>query len=222
MYGFISSIISTVYSWLSERLYHELSWAYDFISWIVSLGRWDSIRKLSLNYLVGEKILEIGYGTGELLSKMDTEKYTVYGLEISNSMRSQARKKFGQQGKDIPCIGADARYLPLADSTIDTVISTFPSGYILKQNTWTEVSRVLKDPAVEKGTIGGRFIIVGVIVYLRIPARRKPSKQPTRQDQFLSLGEEFANSANLKLQVIYWPVGIFEVPVLIADKYGYN
>ena len=31
------------YIWLTERLYHELAWTYDPVSWLVSLGQWDSV-----------------------------------------------------------------------------------------------------------------------------------------------------------------------------------
>jgi hypothetical protein len=38
----------SLYLWLAERLYHELAWAYDGISWLVSLGAWSryAIEKL--------------------------------------------------------------------------------------------------------------------------------------------------------------------------------
>lgn len=56
------------YYWLAERLYNELAWAYDPVSWLVSLGQWDVWRKGALDYLTGKRILEIGFGTGELRS----------------------------------------------------------------------------------------------------------------------------------------------------------
>jgi len=32
--------VGRLYVWATERLYQELAWAYDGVSWLVSLGHW--------------------------------------------------------------------------------------------------------------------------------------------------------------------------------------
>lgn len=218
----LAKLLSRSYTWLTERLYHEFAWAYDLVSWIVSFGKWDAIRKLALAHLSGGKILEIGYGTGELLLSIDTSRHNLYGLEFSSSMRKQARKKQISRKKEIPCIGGEAGFLPLADSSIDTIVSTFPSGYILEQSTWSEASRVLQNPTEESGGSGGQFVIVGIVVFIRSRDRSKPLVRKEMGGGVIARCERLAEAARLKPRLIYYTIGIFEVPVLIAEKYRYN
>lgn len=218
----LSKHLSRVYLWLAERLYYEFAWAYDLVSWIVTLGKWDAIRKLALGHLSGRKILEIGYGTGELLLNIDPAQHTLYGLELSPAMMRQAKQKLLRHKIDVACIGGDARCLPLADSSIDTIISTIPSGYILEASTWSEAGRVLRNPVAEIGNYGGRFIMVGIVLFFRSRGGGKMQDRLGRGDEILALCEKLAENADMKPRIIFYSVGFFEIPVLIADKYIYN
>ncbi len=62
--------LGRLYLWATHRLYNELAWSYDLAAWIVSAGRWDRWRRMALDYVTQQPVLEVGFGTGELLLAM--------------------------------------------------------------------------------------------------------------------------------------------------------
>jgi ubiquinone/menaquinone biosynthesis C-methylase UbiE len=158
-----TSPFSQTYAWLTERLYNELAWAYDPISWVVSGGKWASWRKEVLTHIAGERVLELGFGTGELLLAMHRCGFTVYGLELSQAMHKITTRKLQQHGiVIIPRVRAVAQHLPYPSNSFDTVVATFPTGYVFDPDTFTEVRRVLRSPHADSNVTGGRFVIVGL------------------------------------------------------------
>jgi ubiquinone/menaquinone biosynthesis C-methylase UbiE len=157
------SLFSQTYGWLTERLDNELAWAYDPISRIVSGGKWAGWRNEILPHIIGKQVLELGFGTGELLIVLHRCGFTAYGLELSQAMHKITTRKLQQQGMVmIPRVRALAQHLPYPSNSFDTVVATFPSGYVFDPNTLTEVKRVLRSSHVEGGVTSGRFIIVGL------------------------------------------------------------
>jgi ubiquinone/menaquinone biosynthesis C-methylase UbiE len=63
-------MIRSLYLWACERLYHELAPEYDLISRLVSAGAWPAWRRSVLPHLRGDRLLELGFGTGELLAEL--------------------------------------------------------------------------------------------------------------------------------------------------------
>jgi len=131
-----------------SRLYNEFAWAYDGVSYLVSRGEWRRWQLAALPRLRGTRILEIGFGTGDLLSEMTSQGYLCYGMERSPSMLKIAQRK----GVRPPLCRARAQDMPFQDAVFDSLVSTFPSSFILDPGAQREMVRVLAP--------GGRLVVV--------------------------------------------------------------
>ena len=148
--------LGRLYFWAANRLYNEFSWTYDIVSWLVSFGRWASWRRAVMGYLWGDRILEIGFGTGELLLEMSREGYNVFGLDRSSKMHRITERKLTRRGIHLPRVQGEAQALPFAHHSFDTIVSTFPAEFILEAKTLMEVARLLSPLQAS------RFVIVGL------------------------------------------------------------
>ncbi len=130
--------------WLFHRLYRELAWSYDLIAWLVSAGHWRRWVLAALPELRGS-VLELGCGPGYLQQAL-AARPAVVGIDASPQMLARAARFSRRLAR------ADARQLPFASASFDTVCATFPAEYILDPATHAEIRRVLKP--------GGRLVIV--------------------------------------------------------------
>jgi ubiquinone/menaquinone biosynthesis C-methylase UbiE len=146
--------ISTLYTFLYRQLYTRFAWAYDGVSWLVSLGRWDSWRRVALDFVTGESVLEVGFGTGELLAEMAARGMAVTGLEASAAMHNITTRKLTAQRVSARRVQGLAQRLPFADTSFDTIVATFPAGFITGLESHREFARVLRP--------GGRLVLVDV------------------------------------------------------------
>lgn len=151
--------INKFYLWATEQLYHRFAWAYDLVAWLVSFGNWSNWRRDALKYLQPGKVLEIGFGTGALLSEMTVMGYEAYGLEPSPEMLKAAQRKSKSERISLKVVQADAKKIPFSERTFKNLISTFPSNYIFDEDTLMEIGRVL--------TSDGRVVITGFGVKFR-------------------------------------------------------
>ncbi|HRW48083.1 MAG: class I SAM-dependent methyltransferase [Caldilinea sp.] len=147
------NLLAQAYAWACEQIYHDLAWAYDAISWGVSGGAWGDWRTLALEAATG-RILELGFGTGELIAAALEQCRPIVGLERSPQMQAIALAKLRRARLPVPLAQGSALALPFAAGSFDTVIATFPAGYIVEPATLAECARVL--------VVGGRLIIAGV------------------------------------------------------------
>ncbi len=106
--------------------------------------------------LQGKRVLEIGCGTGSLLKVLLERNYKAYGLDASPAMLKQARKKLELAGFKGRLVQAKVQHLPFPDNSFETVVSTFPTGYIMSLESLTEIQRVLYP--------GGRLVIVDTAI----------------------------------------------------------
>ncbi len=133
-------------------LYNELAWTYDLVSWVVSLGAWRDWQLAALPFVQGTNVLEIAHGPGHMLLAMKRAGFNVIGLDLSAHMSQQAHRRLQKANLSLPLLRGIAQMLPLADRTFDTVLTTFPTDFVLETETLTAVHRVLKS--------NGRFVIV--------------------------------------------------------------
>jgi len=162
-----------LYRWACQRLYDELAWTYDLIAWLVSCGRWSQWRRAALAPLLTNqsaeqpRILELGFGTGELLVELAQRTNAVYGLELSSAMQQVTSLKLQRHGVAVPRVQAEAPQLPFANESFAGIVATFPTDYILKPATLQECARLLTPASPQNGLAAGRLVIVGLWVTLR-------------------------------------------------------
>jgi ubiquinone/menaquinone biosynthesis C-methylase UbiE len=133
-------------------LYQELAWCYDAVAWLVSFGQWRSWERTALPRLAGEKILELGHGPGHLVIDLIEHGYSPVGLDVSPQMGQLAKRRLRRVGQGVTIVRGRAERLPFPDRAFDSVISTFPTKFIVESDTLSEVSRVLSSD--------GRLVVV--------------------------------------------------------------
>ena len=206
-----------LYGWACERLYAELAWSYDWVSWLVSFGYWDRWRTLALDYLHGERVLEIGFGTGALLPRLAQQTALTVGLELSSAMQQQTARNLTRQSLRLPRVQARAQAMPFANGTFDTVLATFPAPYILHPTTLQECVRLLAPPTPINR--GGRLVIVGLWVTLQDARwqRRMPFfyGHPSQEAQQRLI--QLLQTAGLRATLEERAVGFAQVSVVVAE-----
>ncbi|NPV06795.1 MAG: methyltransferase domain-containing protein [Anaerolineae bacterium] len=207
------------YLWATERLYHEFAWAYDAVSALVSLGRWNSWRNLALEHVRGPRVLELGFGTGALLVEMARRGLMPVGLERSAQMQRAAARRLRRAGLQVARVRADAAAMPFADGLFDSAVSTFPSGYVLQPTVLAEVARVLQPPS-EGRPDRPRLVIGGLLVEVKSPllARLPWLAAPGSADRLLQRLDERARAAGFVCRVVRHRAGGATVPVFLLEK----
>lgn len=137
-----------------KLLYHQFAWGYDLVSTIVSAGRWRTWVVSVLPNLNGPLVLEIGHGPGHLLAELGDRGTRVVGLDESWSMSRLAFLRLVSLELSRLLVNGYAQFLPFRNNTFNTVVSTFPSEYILDTRSLSEVLRVLVP--------GGKLIILPI------------------------------------------------------------
>jgi len=135
-----------------RRFYNEFAWTYDVVSRIVSRGKWHDWQRAALPELRGNRVLEIAFGTGNLLWDMTVKEYQCVGVELSSYMARITAGKFRRREHEAPICRARAQELPFPDTAFDSLVVTFPDYFILDPLAQEEMVRVLMP--------GGRLIIV--------------------------------------------------------------
>lgn len=200
------------YGWGTHQLYNKLAFVYDPVASLVSGGRWDAWRRLALDYVDGVDILEVGFGTGELLMALAGAGRRVVGAELSAAMHRVTARKLARRGLSIPRLRASTTALPFASGAFDSVVSTFPADYILQPATLAEVARVLRST--------GRLVIVGLIVELPPSPFRPLSWLPTSTGRLWAYLAQLAGDAGLKTTVYWHEDPPARVPVVVAERMG--
>jgi ubiquinone/menaquinone biosynthesis C-methylase UbiE len=212
--------LARLYIWATYRLYHEFAWAYDLAAWIVSLGRWSGWRLRALDHVTGDRVLEMGFGTGALLVEMAQRGLRAVGLEVSPEMQRTAGRKLAHHSLSVPRVRALTQAMPFAAGTFDSIISTFPAAYILDPTTLAEVARLLRGPGPQQGIAAGRLIVVGMVVAFESrPVQRAQSLLfGTPEEHVVERFERIAAEVGLRLQVVEQEGARVRVPVIIAEK----
>lgn len=207
-----------LYGWAAERLYYELAWAYDLVAWVVSLGRWSAWRLTALDHVVGDRVLEVGFGTGALLIEMKRRGLAAWGLDLSPAMHRVTARKMARHGVWTPRVCGRTQAMPYASGSFDTIVSTFPAAYIVDPGTMREVGRLLVRPGTTAHTPGGRLVIVGVCVTTESSLLRRLLRPVYGgpADDILPIIERVAAPAGLKVIEVRREGGIVQAPAYIV------
>ena len=224
-----------LYTWACQRLYHELAWAYELVSWLISIGRWPAWRALAMDYVpAGSRVLEVGFGTGKLLRAMAAHGDQVCGIDPSPAMqRIAARQLRHVQTPARPGLPASAHLparvrgraqsLPFPDGCFEAVVAMFPADFVLAETAVLEFARVLRPAAPlaygpDAGS-GGRLVIVGLAVSLTAPvARVLPFFYGQPAPALLERWMATLREAGLRPCPVLRPDGIALVLVVVAEK----
>jgi ubiquinone/menaquinone biosynthesis C-methylase UbiE len=124
-------------------LYNELAWTYDWVSWFVSQGHWRRWQQAAIPRLRGPRVLEVACGTGDLLLDLTAAGFACFGVDLSPQMVRIASKKLRRCGVSMALCRARAQALPFRSEVFDSVVLTFPPGFVREPRVLAEFRRVL-------------------------------------------------------------------------------
>ena len=118
----------------------------------------DELLKSKLGNFSNKKILNIGCGVGRLEEFMSKDFEEVYGVDISEVMVEQSRKRLSDK-KNVKFFATDGVSLPFEDGFFDLIFSYIvfqhmPNKDVVESN-FKEISRTLKEDAIAKIQIRG-------------------------------------------------------------------
>lgn len=138
----------------TDKMNKQYNWMAKFYSFFIMVFPfWKKWIKRVIPHIEGEKILEVSFGNGYLMSQYASEKYEVFGIDYNEKMVRIARGKMHSKGSEIHLLKGNVEEMPFPDNSFDTVINTMAlSGYPDGNKAIGEMRRVLKP--------GGRLLLV--------------------------------------------------------------
>ncbi len=140
----LASLYRQLLRWAFARFYREFAWTYDVVAAVVSRGLWSRWIVAAVPQLQGDRVLELGSGTGYLQQALHRQRIAAVGLDASPQMLRLARRKTDRAGSNALLLRGYAQHLPFATATFSDVVATFPAEYILDPATFSEIWRVLR------------------------------------------------------------------------------
>ncbi len=109
-------------------------------------------------------ILDVGCGTGRYVLELARREYKVVGVDLSESLLEQGRKKARAENLDVTFIAGDARALDFK-AQFDVALSICEGAFSLMETDEMDLlilknmARALKKPAPDDGKSGGKLIL---------------------------------------------------------------
>jgi len=131
----------------TDKMNEEYNWmakGYDAFMFIFPL--WKKWIKKVIPHIKGEKVLEVSFGSGYLMTKYASRQLDIYGIDYNEKMLKITSDKMLKINIKANLSQGNVERLPFADNTFDTVINTMAfTGYPNGEKAMSELKRVLKD-----------------------------------------------------------------------------
>lgn len=200
-------------------LYNELAFTYDVVSQVVSMGQWRCWQRTVFRHmpLVGSTpVLELAHGTGDLQLDLHERGYGAVGLDLSAYMGRLTDRKLQNKGVRGQLVRGKGQRLPFADDSFPAVVCTFPTPFILAEDTLTELWRVLQPAGklivVMSGLLTGDSLPETVIEGLYAATGQRNGVSEGIMERFAQVGFE--------AQMVQEPCTGSVVILIIAEKKG--
>ena len=108
----------------TRKRYNRIAPVYDFMESLIERSRYSGWRQLLWSKVEGNKILEVGVGTGKNFPFYPAGK-DITAIDFSEKMLDRAREKAKKQDIEIALRQMDVQNLSFEDDTFDTIVSTF-------------------------------------------------------------------------------------------------
>jgi ubiquinone/menaquinone biosynthesis C-methylase UbiE len=143
-----------------DDFYSQFAGAY---AWAVKyLPVWKTWLRTTLPHIEGERVLEVSFGTGYLLSQYGARHHCI-GLDYNARMVATAGTHLQEDGLKVPLVQGDVAHLPFPDASFDCLVNTMAfSGYPDGAAAMGELRRVLRDD--------GRLVMLDIAY----PKRKRP------------------------------------------------
>jgi len=145
------SIIQPNYTDKMNKEYNWMAKGYDAFMTIFPL--WKKWIKKIIPHIKGNKLLEVSFGSGYLMTQYASDKYEIYGIDYNEKMLEITTNKMKKLNIEARLTQSNVEKLPFPDNTFDTVINTMAfTGYPNGEKAMSELKRVLKR--------GGKLLLV--------------------------------------------------------------
>jgi ubiquinone/menaquinone biosynthesis C-methylase UbiE len=135
-----------------DNFYTSTAGLYNFA--VKVLPFWKRWLNLALPYIRGNRVIEVSFGTGYLMTKFSGD-FETYGIDYNLRMIEVARQNLKNKGMSANLQQGDVEHLPYNDSSFDTIVNTMSfTGYPDSVCAIMEMNRVLRP--------GGRLILIDI------------------------------------------------------------
>jgi ubiquinone/menaquinone biosynthesis C-methylase UbiE len=136
-------------------LYERLASLYNAIDWLTFGAWWHLVRRALDVVPENQRVLEVGFGPGKLLTEMARQSDLCVGVDLAWGMCHTAQRRARKHQVAAHIVRGSGFELPFASDTFDVVVSTFAlSGLPDGENVLREMARVTIS--------GGRVVLVDI------------------------------------------------------------
>jgi phosphatidylethanolamine/phosphatidyl-N-methylethanolamine N-methyltransferase len=116
--------MDTKSSEVTRKRYNRIATVYDFMEGLTEKSRYSGWRALLWSKVEGQRILEVGVGTGKNFPYYP-QGVEITAVDLSDRMLAHAREKAQKQNIKVNLMQMDVQKLEFAADSFDSIVSTF-------------------------------------------------------------------------------------------------